>query len=43
MALNLLRQDPAARCAPKKRLRLRRKAVGWGDDARMALLGLAPL
>jgi predicted transposase YbfD/YdcC len=40
MALNLLRQDPAA---PKKSLRLRRKRIGWDDDARMALLGLKPL
>lgn len=40
MALNLLRQDPSA---PKKSLRLRRKAIGWDDDARMELLGLTPL
>lgn len=40
MALNLLRQDPAG---PKKSLRMRRKRIGWDDDARMALLGLTPL
>lgn len=40
MALNLLRQDASA---PKKSLRLRRKRIGWDDDARMALLGLTPL
>ena len=40
MALNLLRQDTSA---PKKSLRLRRKAIGWDDDARMTLLGLKPL
>jgi hypothetical protein len=27
----------------KKSLRLRRKAIGWDDNARMALLGLTPL
>lgn len=43
MALNLLRQDSSAPSAPKKSLRLRRKAIGWDDDARMALLGLTPL
>lgn len=40
MALNLLRQDTSG---PKKSLRLRRKRIGWDDDARMALLGLTPL
>jgi predicted transposase YbfD/YdcC len=41
MALNLLRQDlPPGK---KKSLRLRRKRIGWDDDARMALLGLTPL
>lgn len=40
MALNLLRQDTSA---PNKSLRLRRKRIGWDDDARMALLGLTPL
>jgi predicted transposase YbfD/YdcC len=40
MALNLLRQNPSP---PKKSLRLRRKRIGWDDDARMALLGLSPL
>jgi predicted transposase YbfD/YdcC len=43
MALNLLRQDSPAPSAPKKSLRLRRKSIGWDDDARMALLGLTPL
>ena len=43
MALNLLRQDSPPASAPKKSLRLRRKAIGWDDDARMALLGLKPL
>jgi len=40
MALNLLRQDPSG---PKKSLRMRRKRIGWDDDARFALLGLTPL
>ena len=40
MALNLLRQAPSP---AKKSLRLRRKRIGWDDDARMALLGLTPL
>jgi hypothetical protein len=43
MALNLLRQDSSPASAPKKGLRLRRKAIGWDDDARMTLLGLKPL
>jgi len=43
MALNLLRQDSPPASAPKKSLRLRRKAIGWDDDARMTLLGLKPL
>lgn len=42
IALNLLRQE-AADSKPKKSLRLRRKMIGWDDDARMALLGLSPL
>jgi hypothetical protein len=40
MALNLLRQEPSP---AKKSLRLRRKRIGWDDEARMALLGLTPL
>jgi len=40
MALNLLRRDTSS---PKKSLRLRRKRIGWDDDARMTLLGLTPL
>jgi predicted transposase YbfD/YdcC len=40
-ALNLLRQDPPP--GKKKSLRLRRKRIGWNDDARMALPGLSPL
>ena len=42
IAVNLLRQnpDPSAR---KKSVPLRRKRIGWDDDARMALLGLQPL
>lgn len=41
MALNLLRQQPPE--GKTKSLRLRRKRIGWDDDARMALLGLLPL
>jgi predicted transposase YbfD/YdcC len=41
MALNLLRQQQCS--GRKKSLRLRRKAIGWDDNARMALLGLTPL
>jgi hypothetical protein len=41
MALNLLRQEPPP--DKRKSLRLRRKRIGWDDDARMALLGLSPL
>lgn len=41
MALNLLRQEPSG--PKKKSLRMRRKRIGWDDDARMALLGLTPL
>lgn len=41
MALNLLRQAPSP--TKKKSLRLRRKGIGWDDDARMQLLGLEPL
>lgn len=40
IALNLLRQDPSA---SKKSLRMRRRLMGWDDDARMAFLGLTPL
>lgn len=42
IAVNLLRQNPDT-SARKKSLRLRRKRIGWDDDARMALLGLQPL
>jgi predicted transposase YbfD/YdcC len=41
IALNLLRQQPPER--KKKSLRLRRKRIGWDDDARMTLLGFSPL
>jgi predicted transposase YbfD/YdcC len=41
MALNLLRQQPPE--GKKKSLRMRRKRIGWDDDARMAQLGLSPL
>lgn len=38
--LNLLRQDTAH---PKVSLKGRRKMIGWDDDERMRLLGIAPL
>ena len=41
MALNLLRQAPPP--ARKQSLRMRRKCMGWDDDARMTLLGLTHL
>lgn len=41
MALSLLRQQPPE--GKLKSLRLRRKRIGWDENARMTLLGLSPL